>query len=397
MPVLHIPTFITKLLNEYASIIRKRFFKRFCLYVFMLIVLDGPISIRRMSKACGFSHHSHLTRLLSGWRRQEAFMDLRQKWILHRVRSCPEGYRVYLVIDDTALEKRGKKMEGTGWHYSEKAKRAVWAHNFVGFLLVITTREGELLLRCPLALQMYRKKSECKTLNIPFLSKIDQAQAFIKDFEDSVGTRPVVLFDAWYCAKKLINEVQGKGYDYVSRIKSNRNVYFHDHKTKLTALAKSVMKSRKGFSRTLVKDKGHTYETWRLEVDIPDIGLVLLIISKEQGKRNPAFFITNRLTWTARKVIVTYGRRWTVEEFFKEVKQLFGLEDYHVRAAAPIQIHVELVLTAFMILERIRTERMLPGTTMPETVDWVKTMFFRETMRAAYEKGRKGEKLKFVS
>jgi hypothetical protein len=43
-------------------------------------------------------------------------------------------------------------------------------------------------------------------------------------------------------------------------------------------------------------------------------------------------FITNELSWEAHKILGSYSYRWLIEEFFKNAKELFGLEKACIRS-----------------------------------------------------------------
>jgi hypothetical protein len=49
-------------------------------------------------------------------------------------------------------------------------------------------------------------------------------------------------------------------------------------------------------------------------------------------KESFKIFITNELTWEARKVLEEFSYRWMIEEFFRNAKESYGLEEAYIRS-----------------------------------------------------------------
>jgi hypothetical protein len=56
------------------------------------------------------------------------------------------------------------------------------------------------------------------------------------------------------------------------------------------------------------------------------------------------------MSWEATKIITTYCRRFQIEVFYKDAKQLLGFSDYQCRTGAAIQKHWYLVFCAYSFL-----------------------------------------------
>jgi len=95
-----------------------------------------------------------------------------------------------------------------------------------------------------------------------------------------------------------------------------------------------------------------TYWTFTLVVRIPSLGKVRLIISSEKADLTGTYavLVTNRVDWTAPRVIATYLLRWPIETLYQDGKEHLGLDEHRMRDAEAIQKHWCLVFVAYSLL-----------------------------------------------
>lgn len=100
----------------------------------------------------------------------------------------------------------------------------------------------------------------------------------------------------------------------------------------------------------------------------PGLGQVKLICVKffTEGKKtiSKAVLVTDQLHWSASKVIATYLMRPTIEEAFKELKQLFMLQSYHIRSWEGIINYLGLSMQAYNMAAWMRNRCGLPIPTL---------------------------------
>jgi hypothetical protein len=63
-----------------------------------------------------------------------------------------------------------------------------------------------------------------------------------------------------------------------------------------------------------------------------------------------AVLVTNRVDWTAPRIITTYVQRWPIETFYQDGKEHLGLDEYRMRDAEAIRKHWCLVFVAYSLL-----------------------------------------------
>ena len=131
-----------------------------------------------------------------------------------------------------------------------------------------------------------------------------------------------VLFDSWFSLPCLIRSIRERGLHVVAMVKDTSKVYYCHKNRKLST--KEIYKQypkRRGRSRYLLS----------AEVKIAgDNGIEyparLVFVRDRDNRKNYKVLITTDMTLSEEKVIQTYARRWSIEEFFKVSKSLLRLE-----------------------------------------------------------------------
>ena len=118
----------------------------------------------------------------------------------------------YLVIDDTSWERFTRVADAVSWVWSSSVGKPVWGMQVV--LLLWTDGKWKV----PLGIRLWRKGGPSKVeLAVGLLSQAHRR-----------GLQPAyVLGDSWYAAAQLLNLLDGWGWRYVMRLKSNRKLGEH--------------------------------------------------------------------------------------------------------------------------------------------------------------------------
>jgi hypothetical protein len=136
----------------------------------------------------------------------------------------------------------------------------------------------------------------------------------------------VVVFDAWYLAEGLIQVLARRRQDWISLLKKNRlleTASFHLRDANgwaiqlpgpHIAIEELVPLIPANASRP-VNVREHTYWCFTLAVRIPGLGKVRIVVSfeHEQLTGRAVALVTNRVDWSAAKIIGLYGQRWPTE------------------------------------------------------------------------------------
>jgi hypothetical protein len=302
-----------------------------------------------------------------------------------------------LVFDDTLCEHFGSLFEHIDRHYNHGDDTYPLAHN------PVTSHYVSGPVRFPVDLCLYRRYDEMtrweefvhkhfpereipKTRKErtslhkqvdPVLLQDPEFQALHQQFRTKIELAielleaairhklpfSVVLFDSWYLAEELVAVLRRRKKDWISILKKNRNVETnsfvlkdangkriplagpHIHVEDLVSLIPAS-----AYRPVTVGDR--TYWTFTLAVRLPSLGKVRLVISFENAELTGTYavLVSNRVDWTAQRIIATYLQRWPIETFYQDGKERLGLDEYRMRDAKAIQKHWCLVFVAYSLL-----------------------------------------------
>jgi hypothetical protein len=390
--------------TEHAAVFRDVFenqcqFRHFQHYLTGLIVLPNKSLANIARCILDSADKTNLSRFFSEapWR---ADVINRRRIRLMLQETKPHRHRrreSLVVIDDTLCEHVGSLFDHVDRHYNHSDGTYPLAHNPVTSCYV----SGP--VRFPLGLRLYRRYEELTQwaaavakhfpeLKIPtdkkarnrlhkqvdpvwlqdpefrarheqFRTKIALAIDLV---EEAIGRKVpfgAVVFDAWYLAEELVQVLARRRKDWISLLKTNR----------LLETASFHLRDANGWTLKLpgphiavadlvplipaqayrpVKGKEETYWCFTLTVRIPGLGKVRLVVSFEQEALigRSVVLVTNRVDWTAAKIISLYSQRWPTETFYQDGKGHLGFNEYRMRSAEAIGKHWCLVFVAYSLL-----------------------------------------------
>jgi hypothetical protein len=175
----------------------------------------------------------------------------------------------YLVIDDTSWERFTRVADAVSWVWSSSVGKPVGGMQVV--LWLWTNGKGKV----PVGIRIWRKGGP---------SKVELAIGLLRQARRR-GLQPAyVLGDSWYAAGQILNLLDGWGWHYVMRLKSNRKVGDHSLRT------------------TWPQRYGHAQGEFR--------GVAHPVLVVKDGRRS---WGTNDLTLTPRDVKGHYSHRQQIE------------------------------------------------------------------------------------
>jgi hypothetical protein len=392
------------IVTEHAVVFRDLFenqcqFRHFQYYLTGLIVLPNK-SLANMARCIMDSaDKTNLSRFLSEapWR-EDTINRRRIRFMLqqtkpHRRRRCD----ALVVLDDTLCEHVGSLFDYVDRHYNHGDGTYPLAHNPATSFYV----SGP--VRFPLDLRLYRRYEELTqweaavakhfpALKIPSEKKarnrlhrqVDPVLLQDPDFRarhEQFRTKialainlveaairhkvpfGVVVFDAWYLAEDLVRVLARRRKDWISLLKKNR----------LLETASVHLRDANGWAMQLpgphiaveelvllipapayrpVNVGEDTYWCFTLAVRIPGLGKVRIVVSFEHEALTgrSVVLVTNRVDWSAARIISLYLQRWPTETFYQDSKGHLGFNEYRMRSAEAIGKHWCLVFVAYSLL-----------------------------------------------
>jgi SRSO17 transposase len=389
---------------DHAAVFRdllenQRQFRHFQHYLTGLIVLPNKSMASIARCILESADKTNLSRFLAEapWR-EDAVTHRRIRFMLQQTRPHRRRRRESLVvIDDTLCEHVGSLFDYVDRHYNHSDGTYPLAHNPVTSLYV----SGP--VRFPLGLRLYRRYEELTQweatvathfpdLPIPrekkarnrlhkqvdpmllqdpefrarheqFRTKIALAVELIEEAIRHKVPFAVVVFDAWYLAEDLVRVLARRRKDWISLLKTNR----------LLETASFQLRDVNGWAMKLpgphlavadlvplipanayrpVTVQEQTYWCFTLAVRIPGLGKVRIVVSfeTEQLTGRSVVLVTNRVDWSAAKIIGLYLQRWPTETFYQDSKGHLGFNEYRMRSTQAIGKHWSLVFMAYSLL-----------------------------------------------
>lgn len=353
-------------LSNFLSSFREAFanqpqYRHFQAYVLGLLIYLGSRNLAGLSRAIPDSKSPcSLYRFMAQmeWDTEQVeqirweMLNRRTRRALSAAGRRGQAVPVFLAIDDSLVEKSGKCMEGTDYHYSHSAGRTVWGHVWVTAQLVVLGQSY------PISWRLYQRRTTCEELGVPFSSKPELARAMVDAFQPLPGTQTYVLTDSWYPSQQLLETCQERGFHLISAVKSDRKFRVANHNLQAKAWAQALPK--RAFDFVTVNTAG--YKLWSTVGTLSSGHAARLVINRVIGQQRWRYLISTDCSLTAQTVISHYLARWEVENFYRVAKQSLGWGDYQMRDLFAVERHVQLMMVAHAYLEIQRQEALATAT-----------------------------------
>lgn len=285
-------------------------------------------------------HQSSLNRFLT-----------QHKWNVRRVnalrlrQSLPYSKDGVLIVDDTIIEKSGKQMDGVGFLFDHCKGKSVRCHD------IVSTFYHHREMHVPLYFTPYVKEEHTTGLDIWFKTKIQIALDLLRKSLMQVSPE-VVVFDAWYMSKELVDFVNGRGLVWVSQAKSNRLIQVDDGSwISVNVFARGL--SKQVFNRIdKVVDERRFKWIYETTLMMKHVGMVkMVVLCQRKNSKTFNFLVSNNTALDGLQILEYYKKRWAIEVFHRDCKQHLGMGEYQVRRLDAVVIHLHLVVLAYTLLK----------------------------------------------
>jgi SRSO17 transposase len=374
-----------------------RQFEHFRNYLTGLIVLENK-SLANISRCLlNSSDKTNLSRFMSESPWEPKDVNLFRIQYLMEKTAGNRGKEAYLILDDTLCEHVGGLFEYIARHYDHCDNTYPLAHD------IVTSHYLSDAVRFPVDFAVYRRYEEVTRwedfihqyfpeqkvpntakekqalhkqldatlledpefayLHEQFLSKIKIAQNLVKEAIEKGLNFSTVLMDSWYLSPDLLDAITDANKNWVSLLKVNRKleansfqlkdamgqkISITNPQIKVEELVSLIPSS--SYRKVTIEEQD--YWCFTFTVKIAGLGKVRLVISfnNPELRGNYAVLITNCTTWSAKEVLEKYLHRWPIETFYRDSKQLLGLDEYRTRTHAANEAHWCLVFVAYSLL-----------------------------------------------
>jgi hypothetical protein len=156
------------------------------------------------------------------------------------VRYLFKNARVYLIIDDTLVERNGETVQEAQYHYDHNTGKQIKGHQFFTALLWTP------FLQLPIFPELYSKNTD---------SKIKMAQSLIDALKLASIKIHTVLFDSWYSEQELIKKCIKTDARVICSVKTNRKVKIENERKwrKLSFISERIHSQK--MSKNIIENK----------------------------------------------------------------------------------------------------------------------------------------------
>jgi hypothetical protein len=268
----------------------------------------------------------------------------------------PRDGVLYLVVDSTLKGKRTKKHP-----LVKKGRFNEYAPYTFGLHTVLLIAQWD-IYRVPLAFRLVQPKKS---------KGYRSENALFREMLEDLILPPwckmvIVVADAAYASRANLKAIQARRWFFVIAFprtwKLANGQYLRDIVTHLP-----LHYYRHARVPPLIPQaRGRVFWTFAKRAQLCHVGDVTVILSRRRRNHSPKqtkLLVTNLPLATARMIVAIYLRRWPVELCFKELKGAMGLGQPQVtKEAARVERSVAVAIMADLLLLRLRTEQVRPGT-----------------------------------
>jgi hypothetical protein len=257
-----------------------------------------------------------------------------------------------LILDDTIEKKTGRAMELVSYHFDHTTQRSVLGYQCVqlgyhdgkqffpldaGFH-VSKSRPNDAVK------SMDKRSTGWKRRQEAFRKKTAVARDMLQRAWSQGIDASFVLFDSWYAHDSLIAEILDIGYGVICRLKSNRVRYAYEgHPATLKQLWQGVAKKK---ARSI---HGFPYKGVCLTATLPKAKEVSILFVSDGKKQWNAFLCTDTTVGPS-EILAYYARRWAIELFFKDGKQMLALGKEQSATFDAVVASYNLVMIRYLLL-----------------------------------------------
>ena len=273
----------------------------------------------------------------------------------------------YIVIDDTDIQKKyAKKMEGLcrvrDGDKKDKKRKIGNGYPLLNILGVGKDRED--------IISVYSELFSFKKFNMESIhTKVFEALETV--FSVVKNSTHILVFDRAFDAIRVIEWLIGKGFYFVIRLREQRHLYIDGKKVgykewrriplfKEIIVDKITRKNRIKKEHYLagIKEVSLPYSKYRKEK------LWLLVMKKKRVKEkdNGFSYFLGRVPEEMppeeafNEMLSAYGARWKIEEFHRQIKQDFSVENVQMKRYEALRNMMTIVWTiaSYFVLQRFK-------------------------------------------
>ena len=270
------------------------------------------------------------------------------------------GKRCFLALDDTLIFRCSHKAPESRIHHQhgQKTNRPVYVRGQNWVCLALTLPQGWRSLAVPVLSRLSRTTGNS--------GKLVAAKTLIRVVRPLFQGRIVtLLMDSWYMRKTLILPAQRLGYQVIGQVRKDTALYLpppkHNGKRGRPRKYGDKMTWDAVANLPVVSQRVFLYSQWQTvhyrsaEVLAYFLGgqrvrAVWSQIENNDGTlRRPRLILSTDPTLSAIRILLAYGRRWSIEDLFNQLKNRWGWKDSWQQTRQVLHRWTQILATSYAL------------------------------------------------
>jgi hypothetical protein len=272
-----------------------------------------------------------------------------------------------LIADDTNINKTGKKMELVSYHFDHKTGKSILGyqclqlgyHNGINFFPLDVAQSTSSNRPNKKLRDIDKRTVGWQRRKDAFVKKTDMLIEMIDRAWNMGVDASFVLFDSWFAYDAIIAQILEIGYGVICRLKKGNVKYVYNGQAyTLKQLWQMVKK------RTQWVGGKYAVKATSINVLLPKSGDIRIVFISDGKKQWQAFLCTD-IDLEPSKILSYYARRWAIEVFFKDAKQLLDLGKEQSQTFDAMIAGYSLVMLRYLLLVYILNKGRITGPLGP--------------------------------
>ena len=263
-----------------------------------------------------------------------------------------------LIVDDSICHRaRSKKVELLSRLYDHSKKEYSYGfrmltlgwtdgNTFLPVNHVLLSTENKKNRMNEASVRIDPRSNGGKQRKLATLKATDVMLSLLREAKAAMIPADHVLFDTWFCSPSMLISVKKLGLDVIAMTKKSEKVHYRYNGRMCDV--KSIYsgnRKRRGRSKYLLSVEAEAVK------DGESIPVRLVFVRNRNNRKNWLVLVTTDMNLSEQEIIRIYGKRWSIEVFFKMCKSYLHLEK-GCRAISydAMTAHVAVVFTRYMYL-----------------------------------------------
>jgi hypothetical protein len=270
------------------------------------------------------------------------------------------GKRCFLVIDDTVVFRCSKKAPESRIHHQhgQKANRPTYVRGQNWVSLALTVSQDWRSLAIPVLSRLSRTTGNSGKL----VAAITLLRVVKPLFQGHITT---LLVDCWYMRKTLLLPAQKMGYQVIGQVRKDTTLYLspppHNGKRGRPRKYGDKLTTEKVAGIPMVSQKLFLYGRWQtlhyrsteaLAYFLGGQPVRAVWAQMEQADGSlcqPRLFLCTDLSLSAARILLAYGRRWSIEDLFNQLKNRWGWKESWQQTRQVLHRWTQILSTSYAL------------------------------------------------